>query len=151
MARSYLDNVYKLHGLPKAIISDRERVFTSRFWRDLFACIGSELKMSTPYHPQTDGQSERVNQCLEIYMLCFIHACPNHWSQFLSLVTFWYKASYHLALGMSPFQALYEHEPRHWGIEVASICNVAALKDWLEERRLCNKFSNNICIEQIML
>lgn len=89
VARAYLDNVYKLHGLSKGIISDRDPVFTSKFWRELFASIGTELKMSTPYHPQTDGQSERVNQCLEIYLRCFIHACPNHWSQFLSLAEFW--------------------------------------------------------------
>ncbi|KAM3348690.1 hypothetical protein ACQJBY_022133 [Aegilops geniculata] len=109
VARVYLDNVYKLHGLPKAIISDRDPVFTSKFWQELFRIIGSELNMSTPYHPQTDGQSERVNQCLEIFLRCFIHACPHHWSQFLSLAEFWYNSSYHSALDMSPFQALYGH------------------------------------------
>lgn len=56
VARVYLDNVYKLHGLPKAIISDRDPVFTSKFWQELFHAIGSELNMSTPYHPQTDGR-----------------------------------------------------------------------------------------------
>lgn len=135
VARTYLDNVYKLHGLPKVIISDQDSVFTSRFWRELFKIIGTELNMSTPYHPQTDGQSERVNQCLEIYLRCFIHACPNHWSQYLSLAEFWYNSSHHSALDMSPFHALYGHEPRHWGIEAASTCKIPDLKEWLEERK----------------
>lgn len=136
VARTYLDNVYKLHGLPSAIISDRDPVFTSKFWQELFNVIGTELNMSTPYHPQTDGQTERVNQCLEIYLRCFIHACPNRWSQYLALAEFWYNSSYHSALQMSPFMALYGHELRHWGIEAASTCKIPALKEWLEERKL---------------
>uniref|UniRef100_A0A8R7V586 Integrase catalytic domain-containing protein n=1 Tax=Triticum urartu TaxID=4572 RepID=A0A8R7V586_TRIUA len=134
--RVYLDNIYKLHGLPKAIISDRDPVFTSKFWHELFRVIGSELNMSTPYHPQIDGQSEHVNQYLEIFLRCFIHARPNHWTQFLSLVEFWYNSSYHSALDMSPFQALYGHEPRHSGFKAASACKVPALKEWLEERQV---------------
>lgn len=72
VAKAFLDTVYKLHGLPNAIITDRDKVFTSNFWQSLFALAGVELKMSSAYHPQTDGQTERVNQCLEILfeMLC---------------------------------------------------------------------------------
>lgn len=136
VAHSYLDNVYKLHGLPAAIISDRDPVFTSKFWKELFLTIGNELKMSTPYHPQTDGQTERVNQCLEIFLRCFIHACPNKWSQFPSLAEYWYNSSYHSALKTNPFVALYDHEPRHWGIEAASTCKIPEMAEWLEERKL---------------
>lgn len=136
VANSYLDNIYKLHGLPAAIISDRDPVFTSHFWRELFRIIGTELNMSTPYHPQTDGQTERVNQCLEVYLRCCIDACPNKRSQYLALAEFWYNSSYHSALKTSPFAALYSHEPRHWGIEAASTCKIPVLKDWWEERKL---------------
>ena len=79
VAHSYLENVYKLHGLPEAIISNRDPVFTSSFWRGLFKAIGTELNMSMSYHPQTDRQTERVNQCLEIYLKCFTHANPHKW------------------------------------------------------------------------
>uniref|UniRef100_A0A8R7UA39 Integrase catalytic domain-containing protein n=1 Tax=Triticum urartu TaxID=4572 RepID=A0A8R7UA39_TRIUA len=80
VAHSYLENVYKMHGLPEAIISDRDLVFTSKFWSELLRVVDTELSMSTPYHPHIDGQTERVNQSLEIYLQCFIHACPGKWS-----------------------------------------------------------------------
>lgn len=61
VAKLFLDNIYRLHGLPLSIISDRDRVFTSKFWRSLFRLAGVELRMSSAYHTQTDGQTERVN------------------------------------------------------------------------------------------
>jgi hypothetical protein len=77
MAKAYLDNVYKLHGMPISMISDRDRVFTSKLWKELFGLVGVKLQMSSAYHPQTDSQTERVNQCMETYLRCFVHACPN--------------------------------------------------------------------------
>jgi hypothetical protein len=102
----------------------------------LFEKVGTDLRMSSAYHPATDGQSERVNQCLEIYLRCFTHACPRKWSQWLSLAEFWYNTSYHTALKTSPFVALYGHEPRHWGIEADSVCDFKPLQEWLNERKL---------------
>jgi hypothetical protein len=64
----FVDNIYKLHGPPEQIISDRDRIFNSLFWRQLFSATGTSLKMSSSYHPQTDGETERVNQCLEGYL-----------------------------------------------------------------------------------
>ena len=133
VAHSYLENVYKLHGLPAAIISNREPVITIKFWRELFHVKGTELNMSTPYHPQTYGQMERVNQCLEIYLRCFTHAHPNKWHRYLALAEIWYNSSFHSALNTSPFAALYGNEPLHWGIEAASTCKLPQLKEWLEE------------------
>jgi len=92
--------------------------------------------MSSAYHPETDGQSERVNQCLEIYLRCFTHAYPRKWSQYLSLAEYWYNTSPHSALKTSPFVALYGHEPRHWGIQPAAVCLVPPLQEWLDERSL---------------
>jgi hypothetical protein len=76
VATAYVDHVFKLQGLPKVMISDRDPIFTSKFWKELFGQLGSELHMSSAYHPETDGQSKRVNQCLECYLRCFSHACP---------------------------------------------------------------------------
>jgi hypothetical protein len=68
VAQVFLDSVYRLHGLSEAIISDRDRIFTSTFWQGLFKLTGTSLRMSTSYHPQTDGQTERINQCLETFL-----------------------------------------------------------------------------------
>lgn len=62
IAQLYMNNVYKLHGLPQVLISDRDRVFTSTLWQELFRLSATTLNMSSSYHPQTDGQTERLNQ-----------------------------------------------------------------------------------------
>jgi hypothetical protein len=100
-----LDNIYKLHGLPKAIISDRDPIFTSTVWKELFKLTDTQLMMSSAYHPQTDGQTERLNQCLEGFLICTVHSCPRQWSKWLSIAEFWYNTTHHSALGASPFQA----------------------------------------------
>ena len=68
VAQQFMDHVYKHHGMPKYIISDRDPLFTSKFWQHLFKITGNELFLSTAQHPQTDGQTERVNQCLEAFL-----------------------------------------------------------------------------------
>jgi hypothetical protein len=72
----FLDNIYRLHGMPIHIISDHDRIFTSLFWKELFRLAQTTLCMSSAYHPQSDGQTEWVNQCLETYLHCFVQACP---------------------------------------------------------------------------
>jgi hypothetical protein len=92
--------------------------------------------MSSSYHPETDGQTERVNQCLEGYLRCFAHACPTKWIQWLSLAELWYNTSLHSALGKSPFEVLYGREPRQIGITMVSACPVPELDSWLKDRQL---------------
>lgn len=136
VAKVYTDHVYKLHGMPTSLILDHDRIFTSNLWRELFGLAGVQLRMSSAYHPQTDGQTERVNQCMETYLRCFVHACPTKWSSWLSLAEFWYNTSSHSALGRSPFEVLYGHAPRHFGLDSASACAAPDLSSWLHEREV---------------
>jgi len=76
VANAFVENVFKLHSMLETIVSDRDRIFNSLFWRQLFQSTGTRLNMSSSYHPQSDGQTERVNQCLEGYLRFFAHACP---------------------------------------------------------------------------
>jgi len=111
VAQAFLDSVVKLHGVPLSIVSDRDKIFTSKLWKELFKSLGTNLQFTTAYHPQTDGQSERVNQCLEMFLRCSVHDEPRQWRKWLPLAEFLYNSTYHSALGCTPFKALYGCEP----------------------------------------
>ncbi|PKI64041.1 hypothetical protein CRG98_015573 [Punica granatum] len=111
VAQVFLDNVLKLHGMPKTIVSDQDPVFLSKFWQDLFRLQGVELLASIAYHPQTDGQSEAVNKCLETYLRCMTGDKPTMWAKWVSLAEWWYNTTYHSSTGRTPFEALYGFQP----------------------------------------
>ena len=79
LAKAYLDNIYKLHGLPKSIVSDRDTVFFSTFRQSLFSTLGVELHISSAYYPQSDRQTEVLNRCLEQYLRCMCSGSPKDW------------------------------------------------------------------------
>jgi transposase InsO family protein len=139
VAKLFLDQVYRLHGMPDNIVSDRDRVFTSAFWQQLFTLSGTQLCMSSSYHPQSDGQTERVNQCIETYLRCFVHACPSKWSHWLPLAEFWYNTNSHASLDRSPFEVLYGHPPKHFGLHHNSAILVTDLDQWMQEREVVSK------------
>lgn len=72
IAQLFLDNIVKIHGFPQTIVSDRDTIFMSSFWKHLFKLYRDKLNRSTSYHPQSDGQTERVNQCMEMYLKCAV-------------------------------------------------------------------------------
>lgn len=85
VAQIFMDQVFKLHGLPQVLLTDRDSLFTSTIWQSLFKSLGVELHLTSAYHPQTDGQTERVNQCLENYLRCMCFTSPKRWHYWLSL------------------------------------------------------------------
>ena len=107
IARLFVKEIYRIHGLPKRIISDRDAKFTSKFWTSLFQAIETQLCFSTPYHPQMDGQIERVNQIIEDMLRAYCSREPSKWIQYLLVVKFAYNALYKSSIDMTPFKALY--------------------------------------------
>jgi hypothetical protein len=111
VAQVFMANILKLHGLPSTIVSDRDPVFTSSFWKELFHLQGISLAFSSAYHPQSDGQTEALNKCLETYLRCYASAKPKTWSDWLPLAEWWYNTNHHSATGFTPFEALYGYPP----------------------------------------
>ena len=107
LSRLYIREIVRLHGVPVSIISDRDPRFTSRFWPSLQKALGTEVRLSTAYHPQTDGQSERTIQVLEDMLRACVLDFRGSWENHLSLVEFAYNNSYQASIGMAPFEALY--------------------------------------------
>lgn len=84
--------------------------------------------------PQTDGQTERLNQCVEGFLRCTVHSCPRQWNKWISVAEFWYNTSVHSALGKSPFEVLYGYTPRQLGVANLQLCTVPDLEQWLTDR-----------------
>ncbi|GJW06369.1 retrotransposable element Tf2 [Tanacetum coccineum] len=111
VAQVFLDTVYRLHGLPNSIIIDRDSVFLSLFWQSLFKLLKVELKMSTAYHPQTDGPTEVVNKCVECYLRCMTGERPKEWVQWLPLAEFWYNTNKHSSINVTLYEVVYGQTP----------------------------------------
>ncbi|GKE05005.1 putative reverse transcriptase domain-containing protein [Tanacetum coccineum] len=112
LARMYLKEVVTRHGIPVSIICDRDPRFASNFWRSLQNALGTNLDMSTAYHPQTDGQSERTIQTLEDMLRACAIDFGKGWVNHLPLVEFSYNNSYHASIKAAPFEALYGRKCR---------------------------------------
>ncbi|RVW29531.1 Transposon Ty3-G Gag-Pol polyprotein [Vitis vinifera] len=112
LASLYVKEIVRMHGVPVSIVSDRDPRFTSRFWHSLQKALGTKLSFSTAFHPQTDGQSERVIQVLEDLLRACILDLQGNWDDHLPLVEFAYNNSFQASIGMAPFEALYGRKCR---------------------------------------
>ncbi|GJT25897.1 putative nucleotidyltransferase, ribonuclease H [Tanacetum coccineum] len=112
LAKVYLDRIVARHGVPVSIISDRDARFTSRLWQTFQKALGTRLDMSTAYHPQTDGQSERTIQTLEDMLRACVIDFGGSWDTHLPLAEFSYNNSFHSSIRCAPFEALYGRKCR---------------------------------------
>lgn len=110
LAYTFLRNIVSHHGLPKTIISDRDKLFTSKFWKSLTDQLEIRHRLSTAFHPQTDGQTERLNQTLEQYLRSYVNYEQNNWVQLLPTAQWAYNNSTNEQTEMSPQKALYGYE-----------------------------------------
>ena len=112
LAKLFMHEVVRLHGMPSTIISDRDARFTSQFWRELWQRMGTKLAMSTAYHPQTDGQTERANRTLEEILRATVNAKQNDWDEFLTTAEIAYNNSVNASTGETPFMLNSGQHPR---------------------------------------
>lgn len=132
----FVHEIVKLHGFPKKLVSDRDKVFTGTLWKELFRLAGTKLCLSTAYHPQFDGQTEVTNQGLETYLRCFAREKPRTWAQYLAWAEYSYNIAFHLAIQMSPFKAVYGRDPPTLlGFESGSTNNADLEKRAIEGQR----------------
>ncbi|OMO96556.1 reverse transcriptase [Corchorus capsularis] len=149
LAELFSKEICKLHGVPRSIVSDRDSLFLSQFWKELFKLQDTSLKMSTAYHPQTDGQTEVLNRCLETYLRCFASDKPRLWSKFLHWAEWSYNTATHSATGFSPFEVVYGRPPPTIASYVIGQTKIAALEDSLLERQnILNELKTNLAHAQ---
>jgi transposase InsO family protein len=111
VARAFFSEIVRLHGIPASIVNDRDPVFTSEFWRDLFRLAGVKLHMTSAFHPQSDGQSEATSKIIAMYLRCLTGDRPRQWLEWLLCAEFCYNSSYQLSIKTSPFELVYGRPP----------------------------------------
>jgi hypothetical protein len=126
LAELYVDHVFRLHGLSREFITDRDPRFTSAFWQEVTVLLGSGTVMSFSFHPQTDGQTKRVNQILETYLQHFVSVGLNDWHTLLSRSEFAHNAAINETIRMAPFKLTYGYHARTPVGEVVEVVNPAS-------------------------
>jgi transposase InsO family protein len=108
----FIKEIVRLHGLPRSIVSDRDSKFTSRWWREIHRILGIKLMMSTSFHPQMDGATERANRSIAQILRSFVASNQKDWVKFLAMVEFAINSTINQATGMAPFEINYGYLPR---------------------------------------
>ncbi|KZV15495.1 hypothetical protein F511_33210 [Dorcoceras hygrometricum] len=134
VADRFVRDVVRLHGVPRSIVSDRDSIFMSGFWKEVFRLQGTTLAMSSAYHPESDGQTEVLNRCIETYLRCFVSEQPKAWILWVHWAEYWYNTAYQTAAGMTPFEAVYGRKPPVIARFLPAESNVAAVAREIQDR-----------------
>jgi len=134
VARAFFDNIVRLYGFPCSIVSDRDPVFTSHFWEELFKLAGVKLLRSSAFHLQTDGQSEVTNRIIVMYLRCLAGDRPRTWLQWLPWAEFCFNTSHQSALRTTPFEVVYGRPPPALMSYTPGTVRVAAVDHQLLDR-----------------
>mgnify|MGYP002655008442 CR=1 FL=1 len=131
LATLFLNNVYRHHSLPKVLVSDRDPRITSVFFKTLFTKLGSRFNISTSYHPQTDGQTERTNRTIQQILRSYVHPFHDDWADYLPIAEAAYNQAVSSATGVSPFEAMYGYMPRTPATAALSPSHVPAADSYI--------------------
>ena len=149
VAELFFREIFRLHGLPKNIVSDRDSRFMSAFWQELFRLTGTELTPSTSYHPQTDGQTEIVNKWVEGYLRNYVAGQQRAWIRWLHLGEYCYNTTHHMSIGMSPFRALYGYDAPSFVEMAFGESRAPKAKDWIQESQdILKALKDNLVMAQ---
>ncbi|KAM9305565.1 katanin-interacting protein [Gastrophryne carolinensis] len=132
LVQQFLVHVSNLHGIPKDVVSDQGVQFVSQFWRVFCARLVFFVSLSSAFHPQSSGQTERNNQSLEQYLHCFVSDIQSEWLQFLPFAEFAFNNAIHTSTGVSPFRYVFGRDLKFTSLS-DSPSNVHSLKDWLSQ------------------
>lgn len=132
VAQKLLDQVIKLYAHPK--FSSMIEIESSLVWTELFKLLGTSTYLTTAYHPQSEGQSERLNQCIEMYLHCLTHQRPGQWTRWLPMAEWWYNTSHLSAINMTPYQALYGKKPPSLNYHQAQTTKNDCIDTFLRQR-----------------
>jgi len=134
VAQAFFTDIVRLHGVPQSIVSERDPVFTSAFWSELMRLMGTQLLMSSAFHPQTDGQTEAANRVIVMYLRCFTGDRPRQWLRWLPWAEYIYNTAYQTSLRDTPFRIVYGRDPPSIRSYEPGETRVAAVAQEMEER-----------------
>jgi hypothetical protein len=134
VAQAFFTEIVRLHGMPQSIVSDRDPVFTSTFWRELMRLMGAKLHMTTAFHPQSDGQSEAANKVISMYLRCYTGDRPRDWLRWLPWAEYTYNTAYQSSLRDTPFRVVYGRDPPSVRSYEPGDTKVAAVAKTMAER-----------------
>jgi hypothetical protein len=134
VAQAFFTDIVRLHGIPQSIVSDRDPVFTSNFWRELLRLSGTKLQMSSAFHPQSDGQSESANKVIVMYLRCLTGDRPRDWLRWLPWAEYVFNTAFQSSLRETPFRVVYGRDPPSLRSYEQGATRVPAVAQSLAER-----------------